>query len=102
MGINNTAAINVTHSIKLGLGHYLWDLFHQQLQMVTDKHQDMDLLIRWMPGHIDIEGNEEADKEAKVAAKHRSSPNQKLPSQLWKMLPHSKSAVQQAFHAKPK
>ena len=96
------SAITAMHSIKLGPGHYLWDLFHWQLQIVTDRHQDMDLLIRWMPGHIDIEGNEEADKEAKVAAKHRSSPNQNLPSQLQKMLLHSKSAVQQAFHAKLK
>jgi len=70
--------------------------------MVTDKHQDIDLLIRWTPGHTDIEGNEEANKEAKAAAKHGSSPNQKLPSQLQKMLPHSKSAVQQAFYAKLK
>jgi hypothetical protein len=41
----------------------------------------MELLIRWTvtPGHIDrIEGNEEA------AAKHGSSPNRKLPSQLRK------------------
>jgi len=70
--------------------------------MVTNKHQDIDLLIRWMSGHTDIEGNEEANKKAKVVAKHRSSPNQKLPTQLWKMLPHSKSAVQQAFYTKLK
>jgi len=70
--------------------------------MVTNKHQDMDLLIRWTPGHIDIEGNKEADKEAKAGAKHGSSLNQKLPPQLQKTLPHSKLAVQQAFYAKLK
>jgi hypothetical protein len=102
MGVDNTSAITATHAIKPGPGHYLWDLFHRRLRMVTDRHQDMDLLIRWTPGHIDIEGNEEADKEAKAAAKHGSSPNQKLPSQLRKTLPRSKSAVQQAFHAKLK
>jgi hypothetical protein len=102
MGVDNTSAITATHSIKPGPGHYLWDLFHRRLQMVTDKHQDMDLLVRWTPGHIDIKGNEEADKEAKAAAKDGSSPSQKLPSQLRKMLPRSKSAVQQAFHAKLK
>jgi ribonuclease HI len=102
MGVDNTAAITATHSIKPGPGHYLWDLFHRRLKMVSDRHQDMDLLIRWMPGHIDIEGNEEADKEAKAAAKHRSSPNQKLPSQLQRTLPCSKSAVWQAYHAKLK
>jgi len=55
-----------------------------------------------MPRHINIKENEEADKEAKAAAKHGSSPNQKLPSQLQKTLLHSKLAVQQAFHAKLK
>jgi len=102
MGVNNTLAITMMHSIKPGLGHYPWNLFHQWLQMVTDRHQDMDLLVRWMPGHTDIEGNEEADKEAKAAAKDGSSPSQRLPSQLWKKLPYRKSAVQQAFHAKLK
>jgi uncharacterized FlaG/YvyC family protein len=66
--------------------------------MVANKHQDMDLLVRWTPGHIDIEGNEEADKEAK----HGSSPNQQLPSQLHKTLPHSKSAICQEYHTKLK
>ena len=50
MGVNNMAAIVATHSIKPGPGHYLWDLFHWQLQMVTNKHQDMDLLV-W-GGHL--------------------------------------------------
>ena len=102
MGVNSTSAITAMHLIKPGVRYYLWDLFHQQLQMVTDRHQDMDLLVWWMPGHIDIEGNEEADKEAQAAAKHGSSPNQKLPSQLWKTLLHSKLAVWQAFHVKLK
>jgi ribonuclease HI len=102
MGVDNTAAIIATHSIRPGPGHYLWDLFHQQLQMVAIKHQDMDLLVRWTPGHIDIEGNKEVDKEAKAAAKHGSSPNQQLPSQLCKTLPHSKSAIHQGYHVKLK
>jgi ribonuclease HI len=58
--------------------------------MVSNRHQDMDLVIRWTPGHINIKGNEEADKEAKAAAKHGSSPNQKLPAQLRGTLPRSK------------
>ena len=102
MGVNNTLAITAMHSIKLGPGQYLWDLFHRWLQMVADRHQDMDLLVRWTPRHIDIKGNEEADKEAKATAKDGSSPSQKLPSQLQKMLPCSKLAVWQAFHVKLK
>jgi hypothetical protein len=73
VGVDNTSAITAMHSIKLGPGHYLWDLFHRWLQMVSDRHQDMDLLIRWTPGHINIEGNKEANKEAKTAAKPRAT-----------------------------
>ena len=102
VGVDNTSAIIAMHSIKPGPGHYLWDLFHRLLQMVTNKHKNMDLLVRWTPGHIDIEGNEEADKEAKVAAQYGSSPNQSLPAPLRKILPRSKSAVRQAYHKKLK
>ncbi|KAF8799169.1 hypothetical protein BYT27DRAFT_7045998, partial [Phlegmacium glaucopus] len=56
----------------------------------------------WMPGHIDIKGNEEADKEAKAAAQHRSSPNNKLPAPLRKPLPCSKSTEKLTYHTKLK
>ncbi|KAF8814018.1 hypothetical protein BYT27DRAFT_7250430 [Phlegmacium glaucopus] len=102
IGVNNTAAITATHTIKPGPGHYIWDLFHRRLSMVNNKHKDMDLLVRWTPGHIDIKGNEEADKEAKAAAQHGSSPKNKLPAPLRKPLPCSKSAVRQAYHTKLK
>ena len=28
MGVDSTSAITAMHAIKLGPGHYLWDLFH--------------------------------------------------------------------------
>jgi ribonuclease HI len=102
MGVDNVSAITATHSIKPGPGHHIWDTFHRRLQMVSRKHPDMDLLVRWTPGHVGIKGNEEADLEAKKASVHGSSPKHKLPAPLRKELPHSKSAIRQKYHAKLK
>ena len=102
MGTDNTAAIIATHKIKPGPSHYIWDLFHKRLAMVRNKHRDMDLLVKWVPGHMDIVGNDRADTEAKKAATVGSSPLRKLPAPLRKMLPHSKSATKQEYHRKIK
>ncbi|KDR80086.1 hypothetical protein GALMADRAFT_44463, partial [Galerina marginata CBS 339.88] len=56
----------------------------------------------WTPGHIEIEGNEEADREAKRAAQEGSSDQRDLPAPLRKKLPHSKSATRQNFVQKLK
>jgi ribonuclease HI len=102
MGIDNTAAITAMHSIKSGPSHYIWDLFHKRLGMVRNKHKEMDLLVKWVPGHMDIVGNDRADKEAKKAATDGSSPLRKLPAPLRKTLPWSKSAIRQEYHRKIK
>ena len=55
--------------------------------------------MHWMPGHEDIEGNEIADNQAKLAAKCKSSPAMQLPPLLRKgELPTSASALKQAFN----
>ncbi|KDR73222.1 hypothetical protein GALMADRAFT_48719, partial [Galerina marginata CBS 339.88] len=53
------------------------------------------IIIAWTPGHIDIEGNEEADKEAKKAAQEGSSERMELPAPLRKTMPYSRSALRQ-------
>ena len=98
MGVDNTAAITATHAIKPGPSHYLWDIFHKRLAMVRKRHITVDLLVKWVPGHMDITGNEKADSEAKKAITDGSSPQRKLPAPLRKVLPRSKSAVRQAYH----
>ena len=100
MGTDNTAAITATHGIKPGPSHYIWDMFHKRLKMVGNKHKGMDLLVKWVPGHMDIVGNEKADAEAKKAATTGSSPLHKLPAPLRKALPRSKSAARQEYHRK--
>ena len=102
MGTDNTAAIRATHAIKPGPSHYIWDIFHKRLSMVQNRHKDMDLLVKWVPGYMDIVGNDKADREAKKAVTHGSCPLHKLPAPLRKTLPWSKLAVQQEYHRKIK
>ncbi|KAG2062831.1 hypothetical protein BDR04DRAFT_980957, partial [Suillus decipiens] len=57
-----------------------------------------DLMVRWIPGHKGVKGNELADEEAKKAAEgsKRSSPKEPLPpSPRIEKLPDSISALKQ-------
>ncbi|OCH86786.1 hypothetical protein OBBRIDRAFT_714804, partial [Obba rivulosa] len=58
--------------------------------------------IRWVPGHMDIRGNELADAEAKKAATGLSSDPMRLPKFLRTALPASSSRIKQTFAAKLK
>ena len=76
--------------------------FHKRVTMVHNKHKEMELLVKWVPGPMDIVGNDQADTEAKKAVTNGSSPVCKLPAPLRKTLPGSKLAVHQAYHHKLK
>jgi hypothetical protein len=54
------------------------------------------------PGHEGVEGNEQADDQAKKAVTEGSSNGNSLPKLLRKRLPHSKSAIIQAHRAQLK
>jgi len=84
-------------------GHYL--LFHfRKLVRHLQKKKDLDdeaIRLNWIAGHVDIEGNELADREAKLAAvrKETSSPRRDLPKTLRKRLPTSTSAIKQTHES---
>ena len=109
MGVDNQAAIQAVLSRDSRSGHSLTDMFLQVLQQATDKHHLEDFQIRWVPGHVQIAGNEAVDAEAKKAAEGDTSPAN-LPPELRKghnpatpiCLPFNKAVLKQAHNDKLK
>lgn len=105
LGVDNQAAIRATGGFQLKPGHYLINMFHDDLRCLLPKNDDQKLIIRWSAGHIGIPGNKAADEQAKCAARGENSENSKLPTSLHNadntsiLLPRSKSAIKQAFHS---
>ncbi|KAE9387182.1 hypothetical protein BT96DRAFT_838015, partial [Gymnopus androsaceus JB14] len=66
--IDNTAAITATDSDSSRPSHYLLNFFHSLLIQLQTIHPNAKVLISWVPGHANIEGNKRADEEAKKTA----------------------------------
>src|SRR5436309_12050200 len=76
--IRNLGTMGRLQSLKPGHGqHHAYSVWEQA---ATIQERGATLHIHWVPGHRDVEGNEEADKRAKEAAKKadRRSPNLSL------------------------
>ena len=97
IALDSTAALQASETTRPRPGHYLTDLFHDRLDTVARAHKDMaDVVMRWVPGHMDVPGNELADDEAKRAARGESSAAASLPAGLRKSLPCSVTASKRA------
>ena len=103
LGVDNQAAIRATNAFQSKPGHYLMDKLHDDLRTLFPAEGDGKLIIRWTAGHVGIPGNEQADEQAKKAARGETSATHLLPLSLRSTadtpatLPISKSAIKQTF-----
>ncbi|KIO10070.1 hypothetical protein M404DRAFT_37672, partial [Pisolithus tinctorius Marx 270] len=104
--VDNQVAIRLSECPTAKPGHYLLMQFRSMITKTLKEERltRKDITIRWIAGHMDIEGNELVDREAKLAAKRAdsASPWCKLPPSLRDHLPCSISALKQAQNAKQK
>ena len=100
LGVDNQAAIKAFQSTLRNPAHHLARETLRIANQVQKRRRkgSYELKIRWTAGHEGIEGNEDADREAKKAAKGKTSDKKILPSYLRKPLLINPSAVKQAHH----
>ena len=100
--IDNRAAILATRLTKPSPGHHIFDTFHSHINNIIDKNHNLKITLKWIPGHKEVEGNEQADEQAKKAITEGSSAANRLPKYLQKPMLHSKSARIQTLNDKLK
>jgi ribonuclease HI len=66
--IDSEAAVQASEINKPAPGHYLVDRFHQGIFCTKKKHCQANITLCWIPSHMEIEGNEEADRQAKKSS----------------------------------
>ena len=94
IALDSTAALQVSEITRPRPRHYLTDLFHDRMEAAVKVHGAMaKVVMRWVPGHMDVPGNEMADEEAKKAARGECSATVSLPARLRKSLPCSVTAA---------
>ena len=97
IALDSTAALQASEITRPRPGHYLTDLFHDRLEAAKKAHEAMEeVVMRWVPGHMEVYGNELADEEAKKAARGECSATASLPARLRKSLPCSVTAAKRA------
>jgi ribonuclease HI len=101
IGPDNVGTIQATQNQRSRPGQYLVDTLLAQLDKLYERKPDVQVTMRWTPGHVGVPGNEYADKQAKKAAEGDSSPVRDLPKLLRRRdkLPHSKTAAIKTFKA---
>jgi hypothetical protein len=102
IALDNQAAIQTTRRERAIPGQYLVNAVHRQIQGVAEQQAGARVLMRWIPGHEAIEGNERADEEAKKAAKGDTSHEWEIPIECRGIMPTSRAAEVQRHNAELK
>ncbi|ETW79491.1 hypothetical protein HETIRDRAFT_428025 [Heterobasidion irregulare TC 32-1] len=73
IALDNVAAIQATKIARSTPGSYLVDAIHDKVEKEFGGRGRGRPTLRWVPGHVDIVGNERSDEEAKAAARGLTS-----------------------------
>ena len=98
VALDGKSAIEGTLVRESRPGHYLTDLLHSRIAAVKKRRAGLEFTLRWVPGHQEVTGNEQADTEAKLAATGDSSSIRLLPPTLRKTLPVSLPKAKQVYN----
>ena len=98
IALDNVAAIQATKIAKSSPGSYLVDAIHDMVEREFEDDRHRRPTLCWVPGHVDIEGNERSNEEAKAAARGHMSADAALPEAIRGQLPFSWSAARQRFN----
>jgi ribonuclease HI len=63
--IDNQASIAAMSLTKPNPGHYIFDAIQDSIMALQKKHSGIKIKVKWVPGHKGVEGNENADEQAK-------------------------------------
>jgi ribonuclease HI len=99
IALDNQAAIQTTRRESTIPGQYLVNAIHRQVEGVVEQQPGARVVMRWVPGHEGIEGNERADEEAKKAAKGVTSHEWEIPIECRGTMPISRAAEIQRHNA---
>ena len=72
---------------------YLIDTIHKTAEKNFVNQGQTLLILQWVPGHMDIEGNKRSNVKVKAAAREESSKDRDLPRVTRGQLPFSRLAV---------
>jgi ribonuclease HI len=99
LAADNLGAVSRSGMARASPTQYLWEIFRQRWKMVRKRHRQIRMVVRWVPGHEGVPGNEEADRMAKMAVEKGSSRRSRLPAPLRRPLPRSKQALARSLLA---
>ncbi|KZV80377.1 hypothetical protein EXIGLDRAFT_598778, partial [Exidia glandulosa HHB12029] len=93
--LDNQAAVKAVRARRNRPGQYLVDAFHREVTSLMRRRHAFRLHIAWVPGHMDVAGNELADTHAKLAAEEDETEHGI--TALQDALPRSAAAVKAAY-----
>jgi len=102
MGADNRGALRAMRRTKGALGQHLVDHFHEQVDIMQQRHPRARMVLRWTLRHVGMAENERADAEAKRAARGESSLGDQLPRSCKRKIQKSKLAEIQWNHKEVK